>query len=65
MLDLGLPLMDGLSVPAGGVRGDEGARPDLTARDAWHQKVAGIDAGADDYLTKPFTSKSCSRECGR
>ncbi len=26
----------------------------LTARDEWHQKVAGIDAGADDYLTKPF-----------
>jgi two-component system OmpR family response regulator len=26
----------------------------LTARDAWHEKVAGIDAGADDYLTKPF-----------
>src|SRR5690606_31340056 len=26
----------------------------LTARDHWHEKVAGIDAGADDYLTKPF-----------
>ncbi len=26
----------------------------LTARDNWHDKVAGIDAGADDYLTKPF-----------
>jgi two-component system KDP operon response regulator KdpE len=26
----------------------------LTARDAWHEKVTGIDAGADDYLTKPF-----------
>jgi two-component system OmpR family response regulator len=26
----------------------------LTARDNWHEKVAGIDAGADDYLTKPF-----------
>jgi two-component system OmpR family response regulator len=26
----------------------------LTARDHWHDKVAGIDAGADDYLTKPF-----------
>jgi two-component system OmpR family response regulator len=26
----------------------------LTARDQWHEKVAGIDAGADDYLTKPF-----------
>ena len=26
----------------------------LTARDSWHDKVAGIDAGADDYLAKPF-----------
>ena len=26
----------------------------LTARDSWHEKVAGIDAGADDYLSKPF-----------
>ncbi len=26
----------------------------LTARDGWHEKVAGIDAGADDYLSKPF-----------
>ena len=26
----------------------------LTARDSWHEKVAGIDAGADDYLAKPF-----------
>jgi two-component system OmpR family response regulator len=26
----------------------------LTARDGWHEKVAGIDAGADDYLAKPF-----------
>jgi two-component system OmpR family response regulator len=26
----------------------------LTARDQWHEKVAGIDAGADDYLAKPF-----------
>jgi two-component system OmpR family response regulator len=26
----------------------------LTARDSWHDKVSGIDAGADDYLSKPF-----------
>lgn len=26
----------------------------LTARDNWHEKVVGIDAGADDYLSKPF-----------
>ena len=36
-------------------RGGAGhAGADLTARDNWHEKVAGIDAGADDYLTKPF-----------
>jgi two-component system OmpR family response regulator len=55
VLDLGLPQLDGLSVlqrwRAAGC-----AMPVLilTARDAWHDKVAGIDAGADDYLTKPF-----------
>lgn len=55
VLDLGLPLMDGLSVlgrwRSGGMKAPVLI---LTARDAWHQKVAGIDAGADDYLTKPF-----------
>lgn len=55
VLDLGLPEMDGLTVlrhwRANGRR-----MPVLilTARDGWHEKVAGIDAGADDYLTKPF-----------
>jgi two-component system, OmpR family, response regulator len=55
VLDLGLPLLDGLSVLR---RWREGGRLVpvliLTARDGWHEKVAGIDAGADDYLTKPF-----------
>ena len=55
LLDLGLPVLDGLSV----LRRwrSEGMRSPvlvLTARDQWHEKVAGIDAGADDYLTKPF-----------
>ncbi|HOL38629.1 MAG TPA: response regulator transcription factor, partial [Rubrivivax sp.] len=55
VLDLGLPQLDGLSVlqrwRAGGL-----ATPVLilTARDSWTDKVAGIDAGADDYLAKPF-----------
>lgn len=55
VLDLGLPQLDGLSVlrkwRAAGRR-----LPVLilTARDSWHEKVAGIDAGADDYLAKPF-----------
>src|SRR3546814_11956838 len=30
---------------------------DLTARDSWSDKVAGLDAGADDYLAKPFQSE--------
>ena len=55
VLDLGLPQMDGLTV-LGKWRAAGRTMPVLilTARDDWHQKVAGIDAGADDYLTKPF-----------
>ena len=55
LLDLGLPRKDGLDVLASmRRRGD--ARPVLvlTARDALADRVAGLDAGADDYLTKPF-----------
>ncbi len=33
----------------------------LTARDTWREKVLGLKAGADDYLTKPFHPRSCSR----
>lgn len=55
VLDLGLPQVDGLTVLR---RWREADRTlpvlILTARDSWHEKVAGIDAGADDYLTKPF-----------
>ncbi len=55
ILDLGLPVIDGLTVLS---RWRAGGRSMpvliLTARDNWHEKVAGIDAGADDYLTKPF-----------
>ena len=51
ILDLGLPKMDGLAVRAGGRR-----MPVLilTARGSWAERVDGIDAGADDYLPKPF-----------
>jgi len=55
LLDLGLPRKDGLDVlVAMRRRGD--ARPVLvlTARDAVADRVAGLDAGADDYLVKPF-----------
>jgi two-component system OmpR family response regulator len=55
VLDLGLPKLDGLSVLKRW-RADGRATPVLilTARGAWHEKVEGIDAGADDYLGKPF-----------
>jgi DNA-binding response OmpR family regulator len=55
LLDLGLPRLDGLSVLRR-LR-DAGILTPvlvLTARDGWREKVEGIDAGADDYLTKPF-----------
>lgn len=55
VLDLGLPLLDGLSVlQRWRQAGITTPVLILTARDSWHEKVAGIDAGADDYLTKPF-----------
>ena len=55
VLDLGLPLMDGVTVlKKWRAAGRTMPVLILTARDAWHEKVAGIDAGADDYLTKPF-----------
>jgi two-component system OmpR family response regulator len=55
VLDLGLPKMDGLTL----LRNwrDAGlATPVLvlTARGSWHEKVQGIDSGADDYVSKPF-----------
>lgn len=55
VLDLGLPKVDGASVLERWRRGGM-ATPVLilTARGAWSDKVAGFDAGADDYLTKPF-----------
>ncbi len=55
ILDLGLPKLDGVSVLERW-REDGHAYPVLilTARDRWSEKVAGFDAGADDYLTKPF-----------
>ena len=55
VLDLGLPKMDGLAVLKKW-RGAGRGLPVLilTARGAWAERVEGIDAGADDYLTKPF-----------
>lgn len=55
ILDIGLPQMDGISVVERWRR-DGRSMPVLmlTARDRWSDKVAGIDAGADDYVAKPF-----------
>ena len=55
ILDLGLPKIDGLTL----LRRwrDEGIAVPvlvLTARGSWHEKVQGIDSGADDYVGKPF-----------
>ena len=55
ILDLGLPKMDGISVLEQWRRSNRNMPVIiLTARDRWSDKVAGIDAGADDYLAKPF-----------
>jgi len=55
LLDLGLPRKDGLSIlKAWRVRGLTVPVVIITARDAVSDRVAGLDAGADDYLVKPF-----------
>jgi two-component system, OmpR family, response regulator len=55
ILDLGLPKMDGVSVLNNWRRaGVKTPVIILTARDRWSDKVQGFDAGADDYVTKPF-----------
>src|SRR5258706_8397148 len=55
ILDIGLPKMDGISVLEAWRR-DGRMMPVLilTARDRWSDKVQGFDAGADDYVAKPF-----------
>ena len=55
ILDLGLPKVDGLSLLRAG-RAASLSVPVLvlTARGSWHEKVQGIDGGADDYVAKPF-----------
>lgn len=55
LLDLGLPRLDGISI----LKAWRNANINipiliLTARDGWADRVDGLDAGADDYLTKPF-----------
>ena len=55
VLDLGLPTMDGLSIlKRWRAAGRTFPVLVLTARGTWNERVEGIDAGADDYLPKPF-----------
>ena len=58
IIDVGLPKLDGISLIAS-LREKYVDFPILilTARDSWQDKVKGLDAGADDYLTKPFHPK--------
>ncbi len=58
ILDLGLPEIDGLTV-LDRWRKEGKTTPVLvlTARDSWSDKVAGLDAGADDYVAKPFQTE--------
>ena len=58
ILDLGLPMMDGLTV----LKRLRAAKPHLpvlvlTAMDGLDSRVAGLNAGADDYMTKPFSPR--------
>lgn len=55
IIDIGLPKLDGFDVIRQ-ARQQDVKCPILilTARDRWQEKVEGLDAGADDYLTKPF-----------
>jgi len=65
VLDLGLPRMDGITVlkrlRSAGVRVPVLI---LTARSSWTERVAGIDAGADDYLGKPFHAEELVARMG-
>jgi two-component system response regulator MprA len=54
VLDLGLPKLDGMEVAQRLRATDDVPILMLTARDAVDSRVAGLDAGADDYLVKPF-----------
>ena len=58
IIDIGLPRIDGISVIRR-LREEKISYPILvlTARDHWQDKVSGLDAGADDYLSKPFQTE--------
>ncbi len=55
IVDIGLPVIDGIELIQTARKQDISCPVlILTARDRWQEKVEGLDAGADDYLTKPF-----------
>jgi two-component system response regulator PhoP len=64
IIDIGLPKMDGLALIRK-ARQQEIKTPIiiLTARGSWQEKVQGLDAGADDYLTKPFHVEELLARC--
>lgn len=64
VVDLGLPKLDGIELIRR-VRADGGGFPILilTARDGWKSRVEGLDAGADDYMEKPFHIEELTARC--
>ena len=65
VLDIGLPTIDGLDVCRRmRAAGDDTPVLMLTARDAIEDRVQGLDAGADDYLVKPFALAELLARCG-
>ena len=66
ILDIGLPERDGISVLRDWRKeGVETPVLILTARDGWSERVDGLDAGADDYMTKPFHMSELRRAGAR
>ncbi len=64
VLDIGLPVKDGISILEEWRReGRDMPVLLLTARDRWSDKVQGIDAGADDYVAKPFHMEEVLARC--
>ena len=64
VVDLGLPKLDGIEViQQARKQGIDIPILILTARDRWQDKVEGLDAGSDDYLTKPFHNEELIARC--
>jgi two-component system response regulator PhoP len=64
IIDIGLPKKDGMSlIREARAKGIAIPVLILTARDRWQEKVEGLDAGADDYLTKPFHNEELLARC--